>query len=592
MTTNKFEQLKLTKELFNIIINEGEKSDKYKNFLANNNISSETAKKRLNKYIKYYASEEEKNNWIIYINFKNLKLSLDEIEYIYESLKNSNWNSKKSIELQKQFNISASSIRKYILKYEDIILKLPTQKQKVLTNEESKQDFQINIAKELFNLFIEKHEISREYQQFLEKNNLSKTKARKLIDDYLTYHSTDKDKEDWKIYNSIKRLKLTIDEIKYIYETLKNSNWNFNKSNELQKQFNISYSALLNYIHTYENMILKIPKENQFKGFNNPKTKIEQTKEQKQLKKFCDLLKEIKNIKNDDEKIKICKKYSYILTKKDIEENIKIYCTIYSKKKNLNYDLLLKKVTNIFSCYLYSEIIKKESQKNLLFNKYSELLNNFIDSNLSAKEFEENNNLRRKTIQTALAYMKTKDIKEYNRIQTKIKENEKIKIEALVNKHEKDIKLLLFYLNNGIEENNVIRDFDCIDFYETFNIDSKYFLTIVDEIFKKNMIGKDEYYKIRYFASPFINVKKNMFSINRLHSIQNLNNNDIKELIKDQKFHNLNGTLIEITKEEKENIVDYLKENNICVNVMTYNAGINRIKQGFSIKPNNKKFTK
>ena len=129
------------------------------------------------------------------------------------------------------------------------------------------------------------------------------------------------------------------------------------------------------------------------------------------------------------------------------------------------------------------------------------------------------------------------------------------KVEELLK--EKLLKLLA-YITNGIEEDGKIKKFDMLDCYEIFKGYTNYLYGKV-KLFE-GVLPAESRVKIQQFLSHTIDAELKSNEISDL-----LNEKCEFDCEKDEKGNNIKGTGIAITREEKENWLIYLKENNIPV---------------------------
>lgn len=126
----------------------------------------------------------------------------------------------------------------------------------------------------------------------------------------------------------------------------------------------------------------------------------------------------------------------------------------------------------------------------------------------------------------------------------------------------KDIDRLVLYLQNGIIENDTVREFDIIDYYLIFNKPLEYILKAV------KAVSADAEKLLRIFYNQ---------NRPRLTTIQEIYSLNIEiNCARDDKGFPIPGTGLMATSEEKTQIINYLISNNIPLTTVTYRIALNR----------------
>lgn len=212
----------------------------------------------------------------------------------------------------------------------------------------------------------------------------------------------------------------------------------------------------------------------------------------------------------------------------------------------------------------------KESEYNksfYLINK--DILENFIIGDYeSKKQYCYMNNIDIKTFDEIVRLAEIFDSAKYKQYKEIIFDNSKKRFGIIIS----SIKKMVDYLKNGIkDENNVVRDFDIIDYYLLIRLDFDVILTAAKEI---NLSANDFRLLRTFMAKNKNNIKDRS---NDVHQILNPNN---KQMI--------GGRVIEL--EEKEFILNFLKKNKIPKNSGTYNIAMRRyLKNNLPIDEEQKK---
>ena len=211
------------------------------------------------------------------------------------------------------------------------------------------------------------------------------------------------------------------------------------------------------------------------------------------------------------------------------------------------------------------QIIKLEKE----IDKAKEIISSYIDCvGISFVGFLANNNITKDKFNEYVESVKLYDkklFKEYLEQKTKKEKEFEIGLED-------ELIELGYRLENGFEENGKKRKFDIIDYY---NITSIPLSNIINIASKK--LNRKQLYELKKLKTGFLYSDK-------------YNSSEEKAILEEKriigvKFDN-NGKMIEgsgreITIEEKMNIINYLKQINLSVNRMTYNAVFKRYIDGF-----------
>lgn len=137
-------------------------------------------------------------------------------------------------------------------------------------------------------------------------------------------------------------------------------------------------------------------------------------------------------------------------------------------------------------------------------------------------------------------------------------------------------KKMVNELKNGVLlENGDVRDFDIIDYYNLTTLKLQEFLNII-----KSELTPQEIVLYRRFANA--NGRINTLDLQQLY-----NQRQVFGVEFDKNNNPIMGTGREIQKEEKENIVNYLKESKLPLTINVYNAAFKRWKNGYLNMPTN-----
>ena len=338
---------------------------------------------------------------------------------------------------------------------------------------------------------------------------------------------------------------------------------------------------------------------------NIPKTKIELFAKEYATKYLGISLEEYHEKRKEygDKKLKIAYKnrpsnskitYENLLNATTLDEIIEIlneaYMTIESLRSGLRDYVIVHHNRNeqIFEelkikIKMYNDFIskgKKEENKKILEEKKSKILKEklplaietvkkFINDNecIKIEYFCQKYNIDKKVFDEYITIIKEHQTDLYELYEIKINNIKKQKFAILANQ----IKHIIMYLNNGIEEYDIKRSFDIIDYYKITNIPLKDILKIANEILQPNELDK-----LKKFVNQNINGDINNPSVIK----QIMSEKVIIKYEKDKKDQPIPGTEEYFSDTEKEKLINYLKENKIPLNLKTYNNLYKRYRNG------------
>ena len=167
-------------------------------------------------------------------------------------------------------------------------------------------------------------------------------------------------------------------------------------------------------------------------------------------------------------------------------------------------------------------------------------------------------NLDKKIFDKYLGLIKENDEKTYNEY---IQHEERIKNQIRDDLVSRTLKVIDM-MKNGVVENGVKREFDLTDYYRYLPLDFDKMLRIV-----RDSINTEDYKNLGMYIGTIKNDKE--LSENEINGIYSMKT--IVGVQFDEENKAIPGTGREITVEEKQNIINYLKTNNIPVTNKTYN---------------------
>ena len=127
-------------------------------------------------------------------------------------------------------------------------------------------------------------------------------------------------------------------------------------------------------------------------------------------------------------------------------------------------------------------------------------------------------------------------------------------------------KEIIDYINNGILENGAVRSFDLLDYYHITKCDRTTILKILKETSPKD---------VKIYGA-FLRRYQNSKLLNESQVEEILNSKQTIGIEFDKNNNPILGTGYIVTQEEKENIFNYLKENNIPLYDDVYNIALKR----------------
>lgn len=233
-----------------------------------------------------------------------------------------------------------------------------------------------------------------------------------------------------------------------------------------------------------------------------------------------------------------------------------------------------------------SSVEKFSIAKNMVMY-YIDVKKNSIDIN--RETFCTDNNILPSQLSECIHLIKEKELSLYNQYlgaeQYGIKQNTENE------KHQ--IYLLIDQLNNGKEDDGIIREYDSIDFEFDFNNNINHLSKITAELFKQKQISRSNLYLIKSFINKIGFIKISSYYYQPKYF--NFNEKEIQDALNSYKEINcecdkngypIKGTGTIIAYEENKQVIDFINDNNLTLNCINFQSGINRIALG--IKLNNK----
>lgn len=343
--------------------------------------------------------------------------------------------------------------------------------------------------------------------------------------------------------------------LKKVYEYYK-SGLSFS---EISKKSNINESKILDIIGEYKEMLKNNKELNRLPISQNGNSSI--------LKNCYKIVINSEDPQKIKDVIDNCG-YTYY----DVKANFYLYSDNYTNEEvelfYEHWDMFLKYRKELTKKSSLERKKEKEEEKIQVSIKY---ITSFITSDKSLDEFLINNKLNKSNFDAYVKLLENSDKDLYAKAQEKLSNETEILNKQILEIGEK--------LETGYLENDKIRKFDAIDYLSITNLPLSVFSTRALKVLTKKQIVL-----LKKFRECNIKIEEN-------------NNSEIAEILKEERIIGFEldkfGKVIEgsgrkITDEEKNNLLDYLKANNIPINRKTYGAALKRYINNFLTFEKNK----
>lgn len=452
------------------------------------------------------------------INFKNVEEKQQLCEKIYEYLISINWDEVKTIDFSKELNIPCRDLRQYAIDYYDTKENTDFHKQNELDMMVWQKEIQISLLailhlKEIHLLTNNMPEFVSKYEKFAKYLYEEIIRRKGLIGSLSKYVGLDISDilfiaEEYAKQHDLPTLKRGVG----YKQSLSKCNFVLDellKTNDLSKIVDIIDESGIDISYIKKGIYNYILVNNG----------IYIAELEKNLKDKCDMYCNYKNKINKENRDKI----KDIQTKKYIDDNLKV-------------------ATNVVTDFIVSEI--------KVIGDYCK------EKNIDLADFK-----------TYVELVKEYNIELYQKYREKVDSIQKQRFAIIAN----EIRRLVQDIKLGINENNINRPFDLIDYF--FNY--KFSFQSIDELAKTTLDKKD--YSI---LKRFISTNKNY---------ENANSHDIDAIMKEtvelncaktKEGYPIPGTGEIVSNQKKQMLIDYLKTNHIPVNRRTYNLIFTRYNDG------------
>lgn len=367
----------------------------------------------------------------------------------------------------------------------------------------------------------------------------------------------------WRTYEE-RQLVLT-----YIFDDWKKNNYDVD---QIVQEFGITRNFANTLIDDYINYYLRRDPV----SYRKKMSRAIEAKRSKALEKLLE-------VEKFNEMDLIIKKSGF--TASYLREYLHDFLVVYHKH---DYDEYYKILDNNFK--EYQQYIKEcaESKNKKEYEKYindvlpsaSKLIEMFIESECdSIKEFivkyklDDNSKLTgQQMFDECLLLVKENNEELYKKYQQKMENKRNQNYAILLEKVKNVVGLFL----SGIDDNGVIRSFDIIDYFQNCKLDLNTFCRIVRDMYSKKMISINDYKSIVKFMKS--NEHADFSIYNSIDTIM-----DEKQEIncrKDKDGFPIPNTGEVVSDDLKNELINYLNDNNIPVNYKTYRALLNRYSMG------------
>ncbi len=227
---------------------------------------------------------------------------------------------------------------------------------------------------------------------------------------------------------------------------------------------------------------------------------------------------------------------------KQLKNNVNEYILLYRPDMLFNDELVtdLQKKLEIYQNYLIEQ--KKVNIYTTSTSYYNQIIKSFIESNYSLKRFGFQNNIKTTELKNIMKKIKTIEPDLYNQAIESLNLKDKIKEETIAN----DVYNILAKIKE------LGNNFSIIDFLSLTNYSFEEIIQTSDKI-----LNPEDVRIMRINLSDF-------------KSIVNYSNANIQQIFNDKLVLNIDGNLIEMSSEDKSNVINYLKENDIPISTHSY----------------------
>lgn len=364
---------------------------------------------------------------------------------------------------------------------------------------------------------------------------------------------------------------------KRCFELLESAKDEPNKLQLISKEEGISTTIIRNYAKEYalNNLGYTVNEWDSKYGLSNQSSQLIKRALKEKEDSILILISKLKEEEDPKKIISIIENNIGYYTIEEFEDKISsVIIKQISTEKDYLIKLLKEKI-NIYSTYKLNskkereEFIKsnreavkkrnliiKEHQRQITYSNMKDILKIFIEGNFeSKKQFCDIYGIEIKQFDLLIELAQEYDLDTYQEYKNLIDKQQNKRYLIILEK----VKQIICYLKNGIEsEKGVFRPFDIIDYYMITKLDFNALLKIINS---DNNLTKEEFILLKKFIAKNKNNIKNK-------------SNEITTILNPGSVKIIEGRII--SQEEKELIVDFLKQNNIPSNSITFNIALKR----------------
>lgn len=365
---------------------------------------------------------------------------------------------------------------------------------------------------------------------------------------------------DWIIDNLKKNM------CKFCYDISEEYKWINIEIDDYCNKHNIIPLSLKNMAREYTLEVLKLDENKREEHWNKKLAyrKDYNLNQAKDIGAFAKMFIQLSEIDGNEEVIKFLESIDKKSNK--IKQELVKFISSYNISDDVKNNLINK--VEIYHDYLVNnrkmaQEKKKEEEQDKYIKENLETARSIINEYINSQyedivTYCDNINLDKKMFDKYLNLIKENDEKIYNNYLEHEERVKKQQHDDLVFRALKVIDMM----KNGVDQNGIKKEFDLIDYYRYLPLGFDRMLRIV-----RDSINIEDY---KLLGSYIETVKTDReLSENEINCIYNTKT--ITGIQFDEEKKIIPGTGREITKEEKQNIINYLKVNNIPVTNKTYN---------------------
>lgn len=363
--------------------------------------------------------------------------------------------------------------------------------------------------------------------------------------------------------------------LKYIYDFCEENNYSKSKMEELSSWSGLSKNRIEAFIEEYitKYMGIDIEEHKEKRTYYN-RMKAQDLRESRVIY-YPRIYRQILNASTLEEIIKIVSEPGVNVS--TLKSSIGDYVTVHHSGDDKIKKILKSKI-KMYTDYISQEKME-EKQKQSAERKSKEIeeklplaiesITKFINDAdcYTIDYFCYKYNFDKKTFEEYVTIIREYQTDLYNIYDKKISDIQKQRYAVLANQ----VKYIIDGLKHGIDEYDVNRPFDLVDYYGVTKIPLEDILKLA-----KDIVSSSELNILRKFVNQNISGSKNDPNVIK----QIMSERVIIKYEKDKKGQPIPGTEELFGDEEKEKLINYLKEKKVPINLKTYNIVYRRYRNG------------